>query len=75
MMGLLVSHKVESIIKAFVVGLFLLLSVTATSWGAPTTFRVDAMVTGNHEYDFGQEALRQRIREARFPVLTANVNV
>ena len=34
---------------------------------------VDAMVTGNHEYDFGQEVLKQRISEARFPVLAANV--
>ncbi len=35
--------------------------------------RVDAMVTGNHEFDFGQEVLKQRIGEARFPVLAANV--
>ncbi len=35
--------------------------------------QVDAMVTGNHEYDFGQDVLKQRIREARFPVLAANV--
>jgi 2',3'-cyclic-nucleotide 2'-phosphodiesterase (5'-nucleotidase family) len=35
--------------------------------------QVDAMVTGNHEYDFGQEVLKQRISEARFPVLVANV--
>lgn len=35
--------------------------------------QVDAMVTGNHEYDFGQEVLKQRISEARFPVLAANV--
>lgn len=32
-----------------------------------------AMVLGNHEFDFGQEVLKQRIREARFPVLAANV--
>lgn len=32
-----------------------------------------AMVLGNHEFDFGQEVLRQRITEARFPVLAANV--
>lgn len=34
----------------------------------------DAMVTGNHEYDFGQDVLRQRIRQASFPVLAANVS-
>ncbi len=33
----------------------------------------DAMVVGNHEFDFGQEVLRQRIAEALFPVLGANV--
>lgn len=37
------------------------------------TMRFDAMVTGNHEFDFGQDILRQRISEARFPVLGANV--
>jgi 2',3'-cyclic-nucleotide 2'-phosphodiesterase (5'-nucleotidase family) len=35
--------------------------------------RLDAMVTGNHEFDFGQEVLKQRISEAHFPVLAANV--
>lgn len=33
----------------------------------------DAMVVGNHEPDFGPEALAERIREARFPVLAANI--
>ena len=33
----------------------------------------DAMVAGNHEFDFGQEVLRKRISEANFPVLGANV--
>ncbi len=28
---------------------------------------------GNHEFDYGQEALRQRLREAKFPVLSANI--
>ncbi|MBA4391429.1 MAG: multifunctional 2',3'-cyclic-nucleotide 2'-phosphodiesterase/5'-nucleotidase/3'-nucleotidase, partial [Syntrophus sp. (in: bacteria)] len=32
-----------------------------------------AMVVGNHEFDFGQEVLKERIREAKFPVLGANV--
>jgi 2',3'-cyclic-nucleotide 2'-phosphodiesterase (5'-nucleotidase family) len=36
--------------------------------------QLDAMVTGNHEFDFGQDQLRQRIKEARFPVLAANVS-
>lgn len=35
--------------------------------------RFDAMVLGNHEFDFGQEVLKKRIIEARFPVLGANV--
>jgi len=33
----------------------------------------DAMVVGNHEFDFGQEVLKKRISEARFPILGANV--
>jgi 5'-nucleotidase / UDP-sugar diphosphatase len=32
-----------------------------------------AMVLGNHEFDFGQEVLKKRIQEAKFPVLAANV--
>jgi 5'-nucleotidase / UDP-sugar diphosphatase len=35
--------------------------------------RFDCMVLGNHEFDFGQEALKKRITEAQFPVLGANV--
>jgi 2',3'-cyclic-nucleotide 2'-phosphodiesterase (5'-nucleotidase family) len=31
------------------------------------------MVLGNHEFDFGQEVLKKRISEARFPILGANV--
>lgn len=34
----------------------------------------DGMVVGNHEFDFGQKVLRQRIAEARFPILGANVD-
>jgi 2',3'-cyclic-nucleotide 2'-phosphodiesterase (5'-nucleotidase family) len=37
------------------------------------TMRFDAMVVGNHEFDFGQDALRKRISEAKFPILGANV--
>ncbi len=35
--------------------------------------RFDAMVVGNHEFDFGQDVLRKRMAEAKFPVLGANV--
>jgi 5'-nucleotidase/UDP-sugar diphosphatase len=35
--------------------------------------RFDAMVLGNHEFDFGQEVLKKRISEVRFPILGANV--
>jgi 2',3'-cyclic-nucleotide 2'-phosphodiesterase/3'-nucleotidase len=34
--------------------------------------RYDAAVLGNHELDWGQEVLQQRIAEARFPFLSAN---
>jgi len=46
--------------------------------GAPT-IRVmnkigyDAGTIGNHEFDYGQDALRLRLREAKFPVLSANL--
>jgi 5'-nucleotidase / UDP-sugar diphosphatase len=33
----------------------------------------DGMVMGNHELDFGQAVLKERIGEAAFPVLAANV--
>nr|AYM52768.1 2'3'-cyclic-nucleotide 2'-phosphodiesterase 5'-nucleotidase [Simulacricoccus ruber] len=33
----------------------------------------DAMAVGNHEPDFGEAALRERMSQARFPVLAANV--
>ncbi len=35
--------------------------------------QVDAMVLGNHEFDFGQEVLKKRLKEAKFPVLAANL--
>lgn len=34
---------------------------------------VDAMTLGNHEFDYGQAVLRQRIAEAHFPILAANL--
>lgn len=37
------------------------------------TMKFDAMVVGNHEFDFGQEVLKRRAGEAKFPVLAANV--
>jgi len=37
------------------------------------TAGVDAMVMGNHELDFGQDHFRRLLKEARFPVLGANV--
>jgi 5'-nucleotidase/UDP-sugar diphosphatase len=33
----------------------------------------DAMVVGNHEFDFGQGVLKKRISEAKFPIVGANV--
>lgn len=35
--------------------------------------QLDAMVVGNHEFDFGVPELQARIKEAKFPVLGANV--
>jgi 2',3'-cyclic-nucleotide 2'-phosphodiesterase (5'-nucleotidase family) len=33
----------------------------------------DAMEVGNHEFDFGQKILQERLAQAKFPVLGANV--
>ncbi|WP_294523457.1 metallophosphoesterase, partial [uncultured Anaerovibrio sp.] len=33
----------------------------------------DAATFGNHEFDYGQEVLFQRIKEAKFPFISANV--
>ena len=35
--------------------------------------KFDAMALGNHEFDFGQDVLKQRMAEAKFPMLAANV--
>lgn len=40
---------------------------------AMNAMNVDAMVVGNHEFDFGQAVLKERVGEANFPVLGANV--
>lgn len=37
------------------------------------TMRFDGMAVGNHEFDFGQDVLKKRVAEAKFPVLGANV--
>src|SRR5688572_20410511 len=46
--------------------------------GAPTIQAMNkigytAGTIGNHEFDYGQEALRMRLREAKFPLLSANL--
>lgn len=46
--------------------------------GAPTILAMNkigytAGTIGNHEFDYGQDALRLRLREAKFPVLSANL--
>jgi len=33
----------------------------------------DAMAVGNHEFDWGVETLRERVRQSRFPYLAANI--
>jgi 2',3'-cyclic-nucleotide 2'-phosphodiesterase (5'-nucleotidase family) len=35
--------------------------------------RVDAMAVGNHEFDFGQDNLRARVKQARSPIISANI--
>jgi 5'-nucleotidase / UDP-sugar diphosphatase len=45
----------------------------ASAIEAMNAMKFDAMVSGNHEFDFGQDILKQRIAEAGFPVLCANV--
>lgn len=37
------------------------------------TMNFDAMVVGNHEFDYGVEVLRNRVSEAIFPILGANI--
>ena len=37
--------------------------------------RYDAMTLGNHEFDYGQDVLLQRVKEAKFPVVSCNVLV
>jgi 5'-nucleotidase/UDP-sugar diphosphatase len=35
--------------------------------------KFDAMVVGNHEFDYGPEVLKERIAQANFPILGANI--
>ncbi len=35
--------------------------------------KLDLMVLGNHEWDFGPEVLRERVMESNFPILASNV--
>src|SRR5438094_119875 len=46
--------------------------------GAPTIQAMNrigymASTIGNHEFDYGQAALRMRLRESKFPLLSANI--
>src|SRR5262249_29450956 len=46
--------------------------------GVPTIQAMNAIgysagTLGNHEFDHGEAALRMRLREAKFPVLSANI--
>ncbi len=40
---------------------------------AMNKIKYTAGTIGNHEFDYGQAALRMRLREAKFPVLSANL--
>jgi 5'-nucleotidase/UDP-sugar diphosphatase len=37
------------------------------------TLAVDAAVLGNHEFDWGIDNLKERLKQARFPLLAANI--
>lgn len=50
----------------------------STVFKGEATFRalnghIDAMILGNHEFDYGQDNLLKRINAAKFPVINANV--
>src|SRR4030095_2127964 len=52
--------------------------LSETSYGEPVIAVMNRMgfrasILGNHEFDFGLERLRDRVRPAEFPVLSANV--
>jgi 2',3'-cyclic-nucleotide 2'-phosphodiesterase (5'-nucleotidase family) len=53
-------------------------AISNLSWGAATiashnALRYTAAAFGNHEFDWGVDTLRARVRESRFPWLAANV--
>ncbi|CAN5767135.1 5'-nucleotidase C-terminal domain-containing protein [soil metagenome] len=53
-------------------------AISNLSWGRSTIAAhnaagYDAAALGNHEFDWGQDTLRARIRESRFPWLAANL--
>jgi len=53
-------------------------AISNLSWGRATiaafnAMGYDAAATGNHEFDWGQDTLRHRMRESRFPWLAANL--
>jgi 2',3'-cyclic-nucleotide 2'-phosphodiesterase (5'-nucleotidase family) len=55
-------------------------AISNLSWGRSSidvhnASRYDAAALGNHEFDWGQDTLRARIRESRFPWLAANLHV
>ena len=37
--------------------------------------KYDAMALGNHEFDYGADVTQKRIKEAKFPVMSANIYV
>jgi 2',3'-cyclic-nucleotide 2'-phosphodiesterase (5'-nucleotidase family) len=55
-------------------------AISNTSWGRATiaahnAMGYDAAALGNHEFDWGLDTLRARVRESRFPWLAANLFV
>ncbi|HEX8431117.1 MAG TPA: bifunctional UDP-sugar hydrolase/5'-nucleotidase [Longimicrobium sp.] len=55
-------------------------AISNLSWGRSSidvhnASRYDAAALGNHEFDWGQDTLRARIRDSRFPWLAANLHV
>jgi 2',3'-cyclic-nucleotide 2'-phosphodiesterase (5'-nucleotidase family) len=55
-------------------------AISNLSWGRATIAAhnaagYDAAALGNHEFDWGQDTLRARVRESRFPWLAANLFV
>jgi 5'-nucleotidase/UDP-sugar diphosphatase len=42
-------------------------------WGTFAKMPYDAIVIGNHDFDYGQESLRDFIKTSKIPVLSANI--